>query len=65
LVSGMLGASIGRFIYSSSWELARCKLDTVGVQVFGWDIEGALRAGDCNYVYGKYIKAINWEEDNL
>jgi len=35
--------------------LARSELDTVGVQVFGWDIEGALRAADYNFVYGKYF----------
>jgi len=23
--------------------------------VFGWDIEGDLRAGDYNFVYGKYF----------
>jgi len=34
-------------------ELARCKLDLVGVQEVRWDREGTVRAGDYNFVYGK------------
>ena len=34
-------------------ELARCKLDSVCVHEFVWDIEENLRAGDYNFVYGK------------
>ena len=34
-------------------ELARYKLDVVGVQEFRWDKEGTVRAGDYNFFYGK------------
>jgi len=34
-------------------ELARCKLDLVGVQEVRWDKEGKVRAGDYNFFYGK------------
>ena len=34
-------------------ELARYKLDLVGVQEFRWDKEGSVRAGDYNCFYGK------------
>jgi len=34
-------------------ELARYKLDLVGVQEVRWDREGTVRAGDYNFVYGK------------
>ena len=34
-------------------ELARYKLDLVGVQEVRWDREGILRAGDYNFFYGK------------
>jgi len=34
-------------------ELARYKLDVVGVQEVGWDKEGTVRAGDYNFFYGK------------
>jgi exonuclease III len=34
-------------------ELARCKLDLVGVQEVGWDKKGAVRAGDYNFFYRK------------
>jgi exonuclease III len=34
-------------------ELARCKLDLVGVQEVRWDREGTVRAGDYNFFYGK------------
>ena len=34
-------------------ELARCKLDLVGVQEVRWDREGTLRIGDYNFMYGK------------
>jgi hypothetical protein len=36
-------------------ELARYKLDVVGVQEVRWDKEGTVRAGDYNLT-------INWEE---
>jgi exonuclease III len=34
-------------------ELARYKLDIVGVQEVSWDREGTLGAGDYNFFYGK------------
>ena len=34
-------------------ELARYKLDLVGVMVFRWDKESTVRAGDYNILYGK------------
>jgi len=34
-------------------ELARYKLDLVGVQDVRWGKEGTIRAGDCNFFYGK------------
>jgi hypothetical protein len=34
-------------------ELARYKLDLVGVQEIRWDGQGTVRAGDCNFFYGK------------
>jgi hypothetical protein len=38
-------------------EIARCKLDLVGVQEVGWDQEGTVRAGDYTFVYGKGIES--------
>jgi len=37
-------------------ELARYKLDFVGVQEVRWDREGTVRAGDYNFFYGKGIE---------
>jgi exonuclease III len=34
-------------------ELARYKLDLVGVQEVRWDREGKVRAGDYNFFYGR------------
>ena len=34
-------------------ELARYKLDVVGVQGVRWDNGGTVKAGDCNLFYGK------------
>ena len=34
-------------------ELAGYKLDLMDVQEVRWDKEGRVRAGDCNYFYGK------------
>jgi len=41
-------------------EFVRYKLDAVGVQV-RWDKGGTIRAGDCDFFYGKKMKIINWE----
>ena len=43
-------------------ELARYKLDVVGVQEVRWDKEGTVRAGDYNSSTGKEMKTINWEQ---
>jgi len=34
-------------------EIARCKLDLVGVQKVMWDKGGTVRAADFNFFYGK------------
>ena len=34
-------------------ELARCKLDLVGVEEVRWDKGGTVRAGDYNFFYRK------------
>ena len=46
-------------------ELARYKLDLVGVQEVRWDKEGTVRAGDYNFFNGKEMKIINWGQDSL
>ena len=46
-------------------ELARYKLDLVGVQEVRWDREGTVRAGDCNFFNGKEMKIINWEHHRI
>jgi hypothetical protein len=34
-------------------ELAKYKLDLVGVQEVSWDKEGTVRAGECTFFYDK------------
>jgi hypothetical protein len=46
-------------------ELARCKLDLVGVQGVRSDKRDTVRAGDYIFFYGKETKIINWEQDVL
>ena len=46
-------------------ELARYKLDVVGVQEVRWDKGGTVRATDYNFFYGKEMKIISWEQDFL
>ena len=41
------------YLKAVSRELARYKLVVVGVQEVRWDKEGAVRAGDYNFFYGK------------
>jgi len=43
-------------------ELARYKLDVVGVQEVRWDKGGTVRAGDYDFSPGKEMKIINWEQ---
>jgi len=48
-------------------ELARYKLDLVGVQEFGREKGGTVRAGGYSFLYGKgnEIHQFNWEQDFL
>ena len=41
-------------------ELARYKLDLVGVQEVRWDKGGTVRAGDYNFFMEKEMKIISW-----
>ena len=41
-------------------ELARYKLDVVGVQEVSWDKEGTVTAGDYIFSMGKETRIINW-----
>ena len=43
-------------------ELARYKIDVVGVQEIRWDKEGTVRAGIIISSTGKEMKTINWEQ---
>jgi len=47
-----IGTSV-RFTYGCDQELARYKLDLVGVQEVRWDKGGTVRAGDYDFFYGK------------
>ena len=40
-------------LIATARELARYKLDLVDVQEVRWDNGGTVRAGDCNFCYGK------------
>ena len=44
---------VGSFTAAAARELARYKLDLVGVEEVRWDREGTVRAGDYNFFYGK------------
>ena len=44
-------------------ELARYKLDLVGVQEVRWDKRGHCKSRDYNFFYGRGKKIINWEWD--
>ena len=41
------------FLTAVAMELARYKLDLVGVQEVRWDKGGTVTARDCNFFYGK------------
>jgi len=49
----MLGVYRAGSLTTVASELARCKLDLVGVQEVRWDKKGMVRAGDYNFFYGK------------
>ena len=44
-------------------ELARYKLDLVGVQEVRWDKRGQCKSRDYNFLYGRGKKISNWEWD--
>jgi hypothetical protein len=43
-------------------ELARYKLDLVGVQEVRWDKEGTVKVGDYSFFMEKKIKIIGWDQ---
>jgi hypothetical protein len=59
LVRGTLGAGS---LTAAARELARYKLDLVGVQKVRWDKEGRVSAGDYNFSAEKETKIINLEQ---
>jgi hypothetical protein len=48
-----------------SRELARYKLDLVGVQDVRWLKQGTVRAEDYSFFYERETKIISWEQDYL
>jgi len=46
-------------------ELARYKLDLVGVQEVRWDREGTVRAGNYNFFMEKEMRIIYCKQDSL
>ena len=50
---------------AAAGELARYKLDLVGVQEVRWDNGDTVRAGDYNFFYGKGNKNHQLEQDFL
>jgi exonuclease III len=46
-------------LMAAARELARYKLDLVGVQEVKWDKGGTLEAGDCNFFMEKEMEIIN------
>ena len=63
MVHGILGASIGQIhLTAAVKELARDKLDLVGVQKVKGDERGKVRARDY-FSLEKELKIINWENN--
>jgi exonuclease III len=52
-------------IMAAARELARYKLDLVGVQEVRWDKEGIVKAGFFVFSMGKEMKIISWEQGFL
>jgi len=52
-------------LIAAARELARYKLDLVGVQEVRWDKGGTVRTGDYSFSLGQETKIINWEQDFL
>ena len=46
-------------------ELARYKLDLVGVQEVRREKEGTVKVGDYNFSMGKEMKIVSWEQGFL
>ena len=46
-------------------ELARYKLDLVGLQEARWDKGGTVRAGDYNFSMEKEKKIVKWDQNFL
>ena len=46
-------------------ELARYKLDLVGLQEVRWDKGGTVRAGDYNFSMEKEKKIVKWDQNFL
>ena len=38
---------------AAAWEMAKCKLDLVGLQEIRWDKRGTVREEDYDFFYGK------------
>jgi hypothetical protein len=55
----------GNSLTAAARELARYKLDLVGVQEVRWDKGGTVRAGNYNFSLGQERKIIHWEQDFL
>jgi exonuclease III len=51
-------------VTAAARELARNKLDLLGVQEVRWDKEDPVRAGDYNFFYVKKIKSSIWNRYN-
>jgi hypothetical protein len=52
-------------LMAAARELARYKLDLVGVLEVRWDKEGTVKAGDYSFFSGKEMKITSWEEGFL
>jgi hypothetical protein len=57
--------TLGACIAAAARELAKYKLDIMGVQEVRWDKRGTVRAGDCNFLSVNETKSSNWEQDYL
>jgi len=53
----------GSLTAAAARELARYKLDLVGIQEVRWKEGGTIRAGDYNFSMGLETKIISWEQD--
>jgi hypothetical protein len=52
-------------LVAAARELARYKLDLLGVQEVRWDKVGTVKAGYYHFFYGREMKIINWEQGCL